>query len=83
MPAYRVEMRGVSCPQCQHGEQWAIVGPGDVELSQSWGDVEEAEFICEQLNDAFNVGRLSSMWIKHSHRPRSIHSLAQARSCAD
>lgn len=58
-PKYRVEPRGAACDACQRGEQYAIVsgeGDGATELSQTWGDLEEAEFICEELNLARKNG---------------------------
>jgi hypothetical protein len=68
MPAYRVEARGVGCPTCQHGDEFDIIGPSpsynkanitESAQSQSWGDAEEAEYICELMNDAFTAGRAS------------------------
>ena len=57
--AYKVEARGEGCPTCQHGDQFDIVGPDGSAQSQSWGDVEEADYICELMNDAYAVGRAS------------------------
>jgi hypothetical protein len=50
---YRVEPRNEGCPTCQHGDQFDIVGPAGQEIetsqSQSWGDREEADYICELM----------------------------------
>jgi hypothetical protein len=54
---YRVVARGEGCPTCQHGDQFDIVGPDDSAQSQSWGDAEEVEYICELLNLAYAQGR--------------------------
>lgn len=56
---YRVEGRSEGCPTCQHGEQFDIVGPGETAQSQSWGDREEADYVCELMNDAYAAGRAS------------------------
>jgi len=57
---YRVEVadRGSVCPICQHGQEWDIIGPGEVAQSQTWGDLEEAEYICGLLNIAHQQGRV-------------------------
>lgn len=57
--AYHVVARGEGCPTCQHGDQFDIIGPRPDESaqSQSWGDSEEADYICELLNAAYDAGR--------------------------
>lgn len=57
--AYRVEARGEGCSKCQHGDQFDIIGPDESAQSQSWGDPEEAQYICELMNDAYMAGRAS------------------------
>src|ERR1700675_3619238 len=56
---YRVEAQGVGFPTCTHGDQWDIIGPNEVCQSKSWGDAEEAEYICSLLNIAHQQGRVS------------------------
>jgi hypothetical protein len=56
---YRVQARGEGCPTCQHGDQFDIIGPDETAQSQSWGDPEEAQYICDLMNDAYVAGRAS------------------------
>ncbi len=56
---YRVEARGIGCPTCQHGDEFDIIGPNETAQSQSWGDAEEAQYICDLLNIAHQQGRVS------------------------
>jgi hypothetical protein len=57
--AYRLEPLGHGCPTCQHGDEWDIIGPNDTAQSRTWGDYEEAEYICSLLNIAHQQGRVS------------------------
>lgn len=56
---YFIEVDNNGCT-CGNGRTWTIVGPDGVATGQSWGDVEEAEYICELLNDAYQCGRGSN-----------------------
>jgi hypothetical protein len=56
---YRVVGQGTGCPTCQHDEQYDIVGPDESAQSQSWADVDEAEYICSLMNVAYAHGRVS------------------------
>src|SRR5258707_11494503 len=56
---YKVEGRGDGCPTCQHDEQYDIIGPDGSAQSQSWGDKDEADYICDLLNIAHQQGRVS------------------------
>ncbi len=56
---YRVEISVEGCPTCQHDALWDIIGPNETAQSQTWGDKEEADYICDLLNIAHQQGRVS------------------------
>jgi len=56
---YRVEIQAHGCPLCQSDAEWDIIGPNKTAQSQTWGDAEEATYICSLLNIAYAQGRVS------------------------
>jgi hypothetical protein len=56
---YRIEISTHGCPLCQSDAQWDIIGPDETAQSQTWGNMEEAEYICSLMNLAHQVGRTS------------------------
>lgn len=54
---FRVLGQGAGCPNCQHGDQFDILGADGSAQSQSWGDAEEAQNVCDAMNDAYEMGR--------------------------
>ncbi len=51
--AYHLEIEESGCADCKNGRTYIIIGPDEVGESNLYGDKEEAEYICEMLNDAF------------------------------
>lgn len=58
---YRVVVAENPCEHCKRGEQWAIVGPDDVELGRIFDDEADADEYVDQLNHAYFVGRRSGL----------------------
>ncbi len=57
IPAYYVEAEKKPCEHCGEGGQWNVVGPGEVALSTSYSDKEDADWIAGELNHAYEMGR--------------------------
>ena len=55
-PAYHIEVDINGCDKCGSGRCWLIIGPDGYGGGQSYGEEEEADHICEMLNDAFDRG---------------------------
>jgi hypothetical protein len=65
---YRVEeVKG--CPECGSGTTYAIIGPDEIELSESYGDQDDAWYITAILNDAYVKGRQSIKAINEGDCP--------------
>lgn len=56
-PAYRVEVENARCKTCGLGEQWWIIGPGEIAQGRSYHDEIDALEDCGALNNAFDLGR--------------------------
>lgn len=54
---YFVELDTNGCIHCGHGRMWRIVGPDGSALSISYADDEDATWLAEQLNTAYEVGK--------------------------
>jgi hypothetical protein len=62
---YIVEVHSQGCPQCGHDSQYDIVYiPEQTAESKSWGDKDEAEYIANLLNTAFERGVRSNKGTK-------------------
>ena len=59
-PAYVVIIDQDGCKECGHGRTFQVVGPDDVALGTTWEDLEFAQQIAEQLNDAYKLGELGT-----------------------
>lgn len=53
---FRVEVDHGGCEHCAAGKTWTVVGPDDVALSRSYEESDEAEYLCNELNDAYAFG---------------------------
>lgn len=55
---YFIEVDTNGCDKCGHDRTWCIVGPDPDEqaTSASYGDEDEAQHICDALNDAYYRG---------------------------
>ncbi len=56
---FSVYLDAQGCEHCGDGDEWGVVGPGDVAESQTWSDKDEAESIAGDLNRAFELGQQS------------------------
>lgn len=54
---YFVEVDENGCSKCGSGRMWRVIGPGDIGLSTSYGLMEDAEDLAEELNIAYANGR--------------------------
>ena len=54
---YFLEVDDNGCCKCGAGRTWTIVRPDGVAMGRSWSDDEEASYICELLNDAYERAR--------------------------
>jgi len=60
MSAYNVVVLNESCQECGSGTEYSIEDPDGVCLGTSWiDDVDEAEYWCDTLNQAFEEGKKS------------------------
>jgi hypothetical protein len=71
---YKVEIDIDGCRECGCGKSWAIVGPGDVQRSTTYGDIDEAGYIADEMNEAFSLGKSQAM----AERDRLREALAEA-----
>lgn len=55
---YIVEDNFYKTLTCKHNKQYIIIGPDDVQLPISYGNEEDAEYMVEELNKAYNLGKL-------------------------
>jgi hypothetical protein len=78
--AFRAEVDCEGCESCQAGRLWRVVGPDDFALGTMYGDREEAEWVADCLNDAYEHGRASGLVTLRTERDLAIekHRLAQA-----
>lgn len=60
-PPYYVEIASRRCARCGHGGTYDVCrnDPEPIALSQSWGDKDEADWMCDQMNEAWLLGRRS------------------------
>ena len=57
MSAYRVECEKGGCALCGVGALYTVVGLDETALSTSYSQQEEAEYVAEILNAAFEAGK--------------------------
>lgn len=56
-PAYKVvKDDSDQCQNCSRGVMWDVVGPDDVALGTTYGDHGDAEYMADNMSDAFNMG---------------------------
>jgi hypothetical protein len=53
---YRVVKETCGCQTCGNGSMWAVVGPGEVQLATSYMFKEDAEYLRDMCNLAFEKG---------------------------
>lgn len=58
MKHYQVEVEKNGCEHCGEGKMWVIVANG-IAGGTSYANEDEAVELCDQLNDAFELGRAS------------------------
>lgn len=58
MKRYQVEVEKNGCERCGKGKMWVIVANG-IAGGTSYANEDEAVELCDQLNDAFELGRAS------------------------
>lgn len=51
--AYKVEVEEKGCGECGEGKQWIVVGPDGCGQGVTYGDIDEAESVCEILNECY------------------------------
>ena len=54
---YQVEVEKNGCERCGEGKMWVIVANG-IAGCTSYGNEDEAVELCDELNDAFDEGRV-------------------------
>ena len=54
---YFVELDTLGCSKCGAGKMWRVVGPDGVSYSVTYADEEDADSLCDMLNDAYSAGR--------------------------
>jgi hypothetical protein len=61
-PRYKVTDDDRGCEKCGQGKTfhvWWIENGVETCTGTSWGDIEEAEYVCRLMNNAYEAGRLS------------------------
>ena len=53
---YLVKVDDQVCKYCGHGKTWTVVGPDGYAIGTSYSDEEEAGYIAELLNGAYQSG---------------------------
>lgn len=54
--AYKVIQDNKGCITCGHDAQWGVVGPDEAMLGQTYGNEEDAQWMCDSLNRAYDEG---------------------------
>lgn len=66
---YFIEVDNNGCT-CGSGRTWTIIDPDGVATGQSWGDEDEAAYICELINDAYHRGQANVAVSPVSNNPK-------------
>jgi len=63
---FRVAMDDEGCGACEHGRTFHVIGPNEMANSVSYGNVEDAEYLRDECNRAFELGRRATQWTAFS-----------------
>ncbi|HSV90944.1 MAG TPA: DUF551 domain-containing protein [Nitrospiraceae bacterium] len=71
MEPYRVEIDNEGCRTCAHDKTWHVIGPDEIAESTSYGDEEDAHWLCRALNSAYTLGQSNptdNAWVSFATR---------------
>jgi hypothetical protein len=53
---YLIDLETPGCENCGQGERWCVFGPDGVALSTMYEYKDDAQWMADRMNDAFELG---------------------------